>query len=203
MRLLLALLLLASACLGAPRTIVCFGDSLTAGYGLSPEQAWPALLQERLDARDGPGAWRVVNAGLSGETTSGGLRRLAWVLRGDVDIFILALGANDGLRGQPVDRMERNLAEMLQRVRTSHPQARLVLAGMMMPLNLGEDYTRSFAAAFPKVAGEAGATLIPFLLDGVATVPELNLGDQIHPNENGQKRVLETVWKTLAPLATP
>jgi acyl-CoA thioesterase I len=188
-------LLLVFPALAQPRTVVCFGDSLTAGYGLDPAEAWPALLEERLNERDGAGSWRVVNAGLSGETTSGGSRRLSWILRGQVDVFILALGANDGLRGQPVEAMEQNLDSMLKRVRERYPQAQLVVAGMQMPFNLGPDYTSAFAAAFPKVAERHGAKLIPFLLEGVATRPELNLPDQIHPNPAGQRVVLENVLR--------
>lgn len=185
------------------RTVICFGDSLTAGYGIDLADAWPSLLQKRLDERTAPGHWRVVNAGLSGETSSGGLRRVKWVLRQPADVFILALGANDGLRGQPVAQLESNLAAILSEVRKASPDAVLLLAGMQMPRNLGDTYTTDFGAAFPKAAKESGAHLIPFLLDGVATVPALNLGDQIHPNAEGQKLVLENVWRTLEPLLPP
>lgn len=182
---------------GARGAVVFFGDSLTAGFGLDPAEAYPALLRERIEAA---GPYRVVNAGVSGDTTTGGLRRVEWVVRQPVAVFVLALGANDGLRGQPVERMEENLDAILRAVRARHPDARLVVAGMQLPRNLGEGYYASFAAVFPRVAERHGAALVPFLLDGVAAVPELNQGDQIHPNAEGQRRVADNVWAVLGPL---
>jgi len=182
------------------RTIVFFGDSLTAGYGLdSPEsEAYPALIQRRIDAEGLP--WRVVNAGLSGETTAGGLRRVAWVLRQPVGIFVLALGANDGLRGTDPAVTRANLAAIVRFVRKEQPAARIVLAGMRVPTNMGDDYARAFAEVFPAVASQERVALIPFLLDGVGGRPELNQGDGMHPTAAGDKVVAETVWRVLLPL---
>jgi acyl-CoA thioesterase-1 len=198
---LFAPLILATSQAETPRVVIAFGDSLTAGFGLSPSEAWPALLEKRLNERDGAGSWRVINSGVSGETSSGGLRRVAWVIRQPrVDVFILALGANDGLRGQPLDNLERNLRSIVSHVRARHPEARIILAGMHMPRNLGADYADAFGAVFPRVAESEGIALIPFLLEGVAAIPELNLPDQIHPNEVGQRRVEENVWSVLEPI---
>ncbi len=184
----------------APHTLVFFGDSLTAGYGLPDpaRDAYPAQVQEKIDAAGLP--WRVVNAGLSGETTAGGLRRIDWTLRTPVDVFVLALGANDGLRGISPAVSRRNLEGILARVRARYPQARVIVAGMQMPPELGPDYTREFGAVFPAVAKAADATLLPFLLEGVGGVAELNLGDRIHPNRAGHAVIAETVWKVLRPL---
>ncbi len=184
----------------AERTIIFFGDSLTAGYGLTNPAAdsYPALIQERIRAAGL--AWRVVNAGLSGETTAGGQRRLDWTLRTPPDLFVLALGANDGLRGISPALMRANLEEMIDRVRRRRPDARVVLAGMQMPPELGPEHAAAFARVFPEVAKKTGATLIPFLLEGVGGVAELNQGDRIHPNPAGHAVMAETVWKILRPL---
>ena len=197
------------------KTLVCFGDSLTAGYGLeSPAtDAYPALLQQKLDAiaiaapaaTSGTGAaapvrWRVVNAGLSGETTAGGVRRIDWVLRQPADIFLLALGGNDGLRGIDPAVSRKNLQAIIDRVRDRYPAAKIVLAGMMMPRSMGEDYARAFAALYPALAADNRLTLIPFLLEGVGGRPELNQGDGIHPNPAGHAAVAETVWARVKPL---
>ena len=183
---------------GGASTVVFFGDSLTAGLGVDPDEAYPAVIQRKLEAAGRP--WRVVNAGLSGETTSGGLRRLDWVLRQPVDIFVLALGGNDGLRGIPPEISRANLAAMIKRIQKQFPNVRVVLAGMQMPANMGTDYTKPFAAMYPEVARETGVTLIPFLLEGVGGVPNLNQADGIHPNPEGHKIVAETVWRALQPL---
>ncbi|MEX2044348.1 MAG: arylesterase [Opitutus sp.] len=182
------------------RTIVFFGDSLTAGLGLDDpsSEAYPALIQEKIDAA-GLG-WRTVNAGLSGETTSGGLRRVDWILRQPVDIFVLALGANDGLRGISPEVSSANLRQIIDRVRAKNPGAGIVIAGMQMPPAMGEDYTRAFSGMFPAVAEEKGAALIPFLLEGVGGRLEYNAGDRIHPNAAGHALVAKTVWKALRPL---
>lgn len=180
------------------KTLLFFGDSLTAGYGLDPDDAFPAVIQRKLEAAGKP--WRVVNAGLSGETTAGGLRRLDWILRQRVDIFVLALGGNDGLRGIDPAASRANLDAMIQRVRARYPGAKIVLAGMQMPANLGADYTRQFAAMYPELARQKQITLIPFLLEGVGGVPELNQADGIHPTAAGHKIVAETVWRVLEPL---
>lgn len=200
-RLALLLILSLSLPLGAAAgTIVFFGDSLTAGYGLEDPstQAYPALIQRRLAAAGLP--WKVVNAGLSGETSAGGERRVGWILRGPVDIFVLALGGNDGLRGLPPAVTRANLDAIIERVRDRYPGARIVVAGMRMPPTMGEDYTRAFAATFPEVAADEHAVLIPFLLAGVGGDPRLNQADGIHPTAAGQAIVAETVWRALRPL---
>lgn len=185
-----------------PSTILFYGDSLTAGYGLNDPTvtAFPALIGEKLAAAGLD--FRVVNAGLSGETSSGGLRRINWVLRQPVDIFVLELGANDGLRGLPLDLLESNLQQILDRVRAKNPDVQLVLAGMQMPTSMG-DYAQDFAAIYPRLAAANDATLIPFLLDGVGGVAELNQADAIHPNPAGHRIVAETVWTILHPLVQP
>ena len=184
----------------AGRTLVFFGDSLTAGFGLADPaaEAYPALIQARI--RDAGLPWRVVNAGLSGETTAGGLRRIDWTLRTPPDLFVLALGANDGLRGISPALMRSNLEEIIGRVRRRQPAARIVLAGMRMPPELGPEHAEAFARVFPEVAEKTGVTLVPFLLDGVGGVAELNQGDRIHPNPAGHAVIAETVWKILQPL---
>jgi acyl-CoA thioesterase-1 len=184
----------------ATRTIVFFGDSLTAGYGLNDPstEAYPALIQRKIDAAGLHG--RVVNAGLSGETTAGGLRRVDWVLRQPVDVFVLALGGNDGLRGINPTVSRANLQQILERVHSKYPQAKLVLAGMQMPPSLGPDFTRAFQEIFAEVAAKNEATFIPFLLEGVGGDAQLNQGDQIHPNAEGHAVVAENVWKVLRPL---
>jgi acyl-CoA thioesterase-1 len=187
---------------GAPqknqRNIVFFGNSLTAAYQLSPEQGFPALIQQKIDAQGLP--WRCVNAGLSGETTADGKNRVDWVLRQPVDIFVLELGGNDALRGLPVEASRQNLAAILDKVRARYPQCKLVVAGMLAPPNLGSSYTNAFRKMYPDLAQRYNAALIPFLLEGVGGHPELNLEDGIHPNAEGQKIVAENVWKTLQPL---
>jgi acyl-CoA thioesterase-1 len=184
----------------ATRTIVFFGDSLTAGYGLNDPagESYPARIQEKIDAEKL--GWRAVNAGLSGETTAGGLRRVDWILRQPVDIFVLALGGNDGLRGIAPSVSRANLQRILERVRTKYPQAKLVLAGMQMPPSMGADFAQAFERMYPEVADKHGAVLVPFLLDGVGGQLDLNLPDRIHPNSKGHAVIAETVWKALRPL---
>ena len=183
-----------------PRTLVFFGDSLTAGYGLDDpaSEAYPALIQEKIDAAKLP--WRVVNAGLSGETTAGGLRRVEWVLRQPADLFVLELGANDGLRGIEPAVTQVNLQAIIDRVRAKYPAARIVLVGMQMPPTMGEDYTRAFAAMYPAVALKNHLTLVPFLLEGIGGRAEFNQPDGLHPTARGHELVAETVWKVLQPL---
>jgi acyl-CoA thioesterase I len=180
-----------------PRTIVFFGDSLTAGYGLrDPEtQSYPALIQGKIDSEHLP--WRVVNAGLSGETSAGGLRRVDWILRQRIDVFVLELGANDGLRGTPPEVTRANLQAIVDKVRSSRPDARIVLAGMRMPPSMGQDYSEAFRALYPSLATKNDLILVPFLLEGVAEVPELNQADGIHPNATGAEIVANTVWKSI------
>ena len=179
------------------KTLLFFGDSLTAGYGVDPDEAYPALVQRKIDDAGRP--WRVVNAGLSGETTAGGLRRLDWILRQHVDLFVIELGGNDGLRGIDPATTRANLVAMIERVRQRYPDAAVVLAGMQLPTNMGPDYTRAFAAIYPEVAKETRATLIPFLLDRVGGVPSLNQADGIHPNAEGHRIVAEIVWQFIQP----
>jgi acyl-CoA thioesterase I len=182
------------------RTILFFGDSLTAGYGLEDPaaEAFPALIQEKIDAAQL--GWRIVNAGLSGETTSGGLRRVDWILRQPVDIFVLALGANDGLRGINPGVSRQNLQQIVERVRAKNPRVKVVIAGMQMPDVMGEEFTRAFGEMFPHVARKNDAALIPFLLEGVGGSVELNLPDRIHPNARGHTVIAGNVWKVLRPL---
>ncbi|RMF29947.1 MAG: arylesterase [Bacteroidetes bacterium] len=180
------------------KTIVFFGNSLTAAYGLDPEQGFVSLLQARIDSLGLP--WQTVNAGLSGETSAGGLERVDWILRQPVDIFVLELGGNDGLRGIDPAATYANLAGIIRKVKAAYPDARIVLAGMEAPPNMGPRFTSEFRAVFPRLAREYDLPLIPFLLEGVGGVPELNLPDGIHPNAQGQKIVAENVWKVLEPL---
>ena len=196
--LLLALVLAGGLAAAEPRTIVFFGDSITAGYGLDPEEAFPALIQQRINAAGL--AWRVTNAGLSGETSAGGRRRLDWILKQPVDIFVLELGGNDGLRGLPLSETRLNLQAIIDGVHARYPKATVVMAGMRIPPNLGPDYTNQFSALFAELARANHAQLIPFLLESVGGLPALNQADGIHPNAAGHKLVADTVWKVLQPL---
>jgi acyl-CoA thioesterase I len=183
---------------GGARNILVVGDSITAGYGLDPDEAYPALLQEKIDqAQLG---FRVVNAGLSGDTSAGGLRRIGWLLRQPVEVLILELGGNDGLRGISTEETKKNLLGIIQKTREKYPQARVIVAGMQMPKNMGEEYTNKYREIFPEVARNSGSELIPFLLDGVGGKAELNQADRIHPTAEGQKIIAETVWKALEPV---
>jgi acyl-CoA thioesterase-1 len=202
-----SLLVLALLGLIAPRlqatgvqTLVFFGDSLTAGYGLDDpgSEAYPALIGQKIAQAGLP--WRVVNAGLSGDTSAGGVRRIDWVLQQPIGLIVVALGGNDGLRGTDPAVTQANLLAIIARVRAKQPDARIVLAGMQMPPSLGEAYTRAFAAVFPAVAATAHVPLIPFLLADVGGHPELNQGDGIHPTAAGDAIMAETVWRTLRPL---
>ncbi len=189
----------ATAAAGDRQPVILFlGTSLTAGYGLADDQAYPALIQQRLDSV-GLG-YRVVNAGVSGETSAGGLRRIGWLLREPVAVLVLELGANDGLRGQSVAAMRANLQAIIDSTRAVHPDVAVVIAGMEAPPNMGGVYTRAFRQAFPALARANAATLIPFLLDGVAAVPSLNQADGIHPTAEGQAIVAGTVWRYLQPV---
>jgi acyl-CoA thioesterase-1 len=180
--------------------ILFLGNSITAGYGIDPGKAFPALIQERLDEEGLP--FVAVNAGQSGETTAGGLRRLDWLLRQPVDVLVLELGANDGLRGLPVGGTRANLQAIISRTREAHPDVRIVLAGMQLPPNLGRSYTRRFRNLFFEVAEEEGAALIPFILEDVAGVSRLNQADGIHPTAAGHRIIADTVWETLYPILT-
>jgi acyl-CoA thioesterase-1 len=182
----------------APKRVLFVGTSLTAGLGLEPEEAYPALIQRRIDSLDLP--YRVDNAGYSGETSAGALRRIDWLVREPVDVLVLETGANDGLRGLSVDSMRANIQAVIDRVRAASPQARILLVGMEAPPNLGTRYTSEFRKVFPEVAERNGAAFLPFLLEGVAAVDSLNQGDGIHPNRAGSRRVAEIVWAALLPL---
>lgn len=181
-----------------PKVVLFYGDSLTAGYGLSVEEAFPAIIEKRLNQKGK--AIKVVNAGLSGETSAGGLNRLEWVLKQPVDIFVLELGANDGLRGLPLEQTQKNLQAIIDKVSTKYPKVKIVIAGMLVPPNMGPDYTASFRKIFPEIAKKNKATLIPFLLQGVAGDEKLNIADGIHPNVEGHKIVAENVLKVIEPL---
>jgi acyl-CoA thioesterase I len=181
------------------RPVVLFvGTSLTAGFGLDPSEALPALVQQKIDAAGL--RYRVVNAGVSGETSAGALRRLDWLLREPVAVLVVETGANDGLRGQDPDATRANLQAILDAARRKQPSPRLVLAAMEAPPNYGEDYRRRFRALYPELAKASGATLLPFLLDGVAGDAKLNQPDGIHPTAEGERRVAENVWKVLRPI---
>lgn len=180
----------------AAHTVAFLGDSLTAGQGLPEAQAYPALIQAKLRAEGR--AWKVVNAGVSGDTTAGGLARMDWLYKQRIDMLVVALGANDGLRGLPLKETEANLRAILRRAKREG--SRVLLVGMQMPENYGPDYRRGFAAIYPKLAKEEQVPLLPFLLEGVALDPALNQADGIHPNAEGARRVAETVWKALAPM---
>ena len=181
-----------------PKVILFFGDSLTAGYGLSPDQAFPALIEKNCTSNATP--CKAINAGLSGETSAGGLSRIDWVLRQPIDVFVLELGANDGLRGLPLDQTKKNLQAIIDKVKGKYPKVKIVIAGMLVPPNMGPDYTSRFREIFPELAQKNNATLIPFLLEDVAGHEKLNLGDGIHPNPEGHRIVADNVYKILNPL---
>ena len=193
----IACLLLMQAA-SAPKTILFFGDSLTAGYGSSPEEAFPALIERQFNRQTNK--VKIVNAGVSGETSAGGLGRIDWVLKQPVDIFVLELGANDGLRGLPVASTRKNLQAIIDKVKSKYPNTKIVLAGMMVPPNMGVDYAENFKKMFPELASKNNLTLMPFLLDGVAGNPKLNIADGIHPNPTGHKIIADNLYKILEKL---
>lgn len=176
---------------GTPQTILFFGDSLTAGYGLSTEEAFPALIEKELNKKTTRA--KVINAGLSGETSAGGLARIDWLLRQPVHIFVLELGANDGLRGLPLNQTKKNLQAIIDKVKAKNPNAKIVLAGMMVPPNMGKQYASEFRNIYPELAKKNKATLIPFLLEGVGGIEKLNQSDGIHPNAEGHRIVAKNV----------
>ena len=177
----------------AVKNILFFGNSLTAGYGLEPAQAFPSLIQNKIDSAGLK--YKVVNAGVSGETTAGGNSKIDWILKQPIDIFILELGANDGLRGIPVNETKRNLQAIIDKVKGKYPQAKIILAGMQIPPNMGADYTTAFKNVFTDLAASNSLALIPFLLEGVGGNRALNLPDGIHPSAEGHKIIAENVWK--------
>lgn len=196
----------AASCYAEPplsRTIVVLGDSLTAGFGLDVEEAYPALLKPKLEvwakARNVE-PYKISNAGVSGDTTAGGLRRLDWALGDRPQILLIALGANDGLRGQPPEASRENLRNIIRQARAKLKGVKIILAGMLVPPNQGESYSNEYKKIFPEVAAQENVSLLPFLLEGVAGVPQLNQADGIHPTAEGQKIIAEHVWKALEPL---
>ena len=181
-----------------PKTILFFGDSLTAGYGLSTEEAFPALLEKEFKTKKID--CTVINGGLSGETSAGGLSRIDWMLRQPIDVFVLELGANDGLRGLPPEQTEKNLQAIIDKVKRKNPTVKIVLAGMMVPPNMGKDYSDKFKTIYPALAKKNQAVLIPFLLEGVAGIEKLNQADGIHPTAEGHKLVAKHIGKYILPL---
>jgi len=179
-------------------TLLVLGDSLAAGYGVEPSQAFPAWIAKKIEQAGLD--FEVVNAGVSGDTTAGGVRRLNWLLRRPVHVLLVELGGNDGLRGLAPEATRSNLLAIVDTARRKYAAVRVVLAGMQMPPNLGEDYGKRFAAVFPEVARERGLTLIPHLLEGVGGKPEWNLPDMIHPTPAGHERVASNVWEVLKPV---
>lgn len=180
------------------KVIVFYGNSLTAGYGLDPAQAFPALIGKKIDSLGLP--YRVVNSGLSGETTAGGKSRISWVLRQPADVFVLELGGNDGLRGLPLSATRQNLQAIMDTVRHKNPDTKIIIAGMQIPPNLGTTYTKEFRELFKELADKNNAILIPFLLENVGGIPKLNQPDGIHPTAEGHKIVATTVWNVLEPV---
>jgi acyl-CoA thioesterase I len=182
----------------SPQTILFFGDSLTAGYGLSTEEAFPALIEKELNKKTNRA--KVINGGLSGETSAGGLARIDWLLRQPVHIFVLELGANDGLRGLPLDQTRKNLQAIIDKVKAKNPKVKIVLAGMMVPPNMGKQYTSEFRNIYPDLAKKNNATLIHFLLEGVGGIEKLNQSDGIHPNVEGHKIVATNITPVIEKL---
>lgn len=180
------------------KRIIFFGDSLTAGYGLDEEDAYPSLIQTMLDSLGL--AYQTVNAGLSGETTAGGVNRIGWVAEQPMDVFVLELGGNDVLRGFDLSATRENLQMIVDKVKAKYPDIKLVIAGMEAPPNMGPEYANEFRQVFRELAEKNDAALIPFLLADVGGIPELNLADRIHPNQEGHKIVAQTVWEVIKPL---
>lgn len=178
------------------KTVLFFGDSLTAGYGLEdPENAFPYLIEQRIDSLKLP--YKVVSAGLSGETSAGGKNRIDWLLKQQMDVFVLELGANDGLRGLDVKETEKNLQSIIDQVHAKFPETKIVVTGMMVPPSMGAKYADAFKEIFPRLAKKNDAAFIPFLLEGVGGVPELNQADGIHPTVEGHKILADNVWDVL------
>ena len=180
------------------KTIVFFGNSLTAGYGIDPSESFPSKVQDKIDSLQLP--YKVINAGLSGETTAGGKSRIDWILRQPVNIFVLELGGNDGLRGIPIAETSKNLQAIIDRVREKYPDAKIILAGMQVPPNMGRNYATQFRVVFEQLAEKNKVALIPFLLENVGGIAALNQADGIHPNPQGARIVAENVWKVLLPM---
>lgn len=184
---------------GGKKRIVVLGDSITAGYGLQREESYPALLQKKMD--EAGLACEIVNAGVSGDTTAGGLRRIDWALgQKGVDVLMIALGGNDGLRGISPDQTEKNLLGIIEKARVKNPAVKILIAGMQVPDNMGTKYVESFKAVFPSVAAAAKTELLPFLLEGVGGHAELNQADQIHPTAEGQQKIADMAWDKIRPM---
>jgi acyl-CoA thioesterase-1 len=177
------------------KNILFLGNSITAGFGLELSEAFPALIQKRLDSLKMP--FKTINAGVSGETSAGGLRRIDWLLKDRVDVMVLELGANDGLRGLPVEDTRKNLQAIIDRTREKYPEAKIILAGMQLPPNMGQKYTTDFKNMYIELAEKNGTAFIPFILEGVGGVPRLNLPDGIHPTAEGHRILADNVWKIL------
>jgi acyl-CoA thioesterase I len=182
----------------APKIVLFLGNSITAGYGLDPAQAFPARIQEKIDAK----GWnfKVVNAGQSGDTSAGGLSRLDWLLKSRIDVLVLELGANDGLRGVPTEVTKKSLQTIIDRTKEKYPEVKIVIAGMKVPPNLGGNYRRQFESIFPELAKRNRASLIPFILENVGGQRALNLPDGMHPTARGHEIVAANVWKVLEPV---
>lgn len=189
-----------SLCAAVPtaKTVLFLGDSITAGYGVDPSEAYPAIIQDRIDAKGWP--FKVINAGQSGDTSAGGLNRLEWLLKNRIDVLVLELGANDGLRGLPIQNTKKNLQAIIDRTRARYPRVKIIIAGMKLPPNWGRDYSRQFESMFVELAKKNKAALVPFVLEGVGGVRKLNQSDIIHPTPEGHKLVAANVWKVLEPI---
>ena len=181
-------------CSETPKRIVVLGDSIAAGYGVDPDEAYPAVLQRKIDAAKLP--YTVVNAGLSGDTTAGGLRRIGWILKQPLDILVIELGGNDGLRGIPISETRTNLQEIIDRARAKYPKVKIIVAGMKMPSNMGE-YAAEFEKVFPEIAKKNKTLLVPFVLEGVGGKADLNQADRIHPTPAGHEIVAQNIWPVL------
>ncbi|HEY6227630.1 MAG TPA: arylesterase, partial [Verrucomicrobiae bacterium] len=176
------------------RRVVVLGDSIAAGYGVDPDEAYPAVLQRKIDAAKLP--YTIVNAGLSGDTTAGGLRRIGWILKQPLDILVIELGGNDGLRGIPISETRTNLQEIIDRARAKYPKVKIIVAGMKMPSNMGE-YAAEFEKVFPEIAKKNKTLLVPFVLEGVGGKADLNQADRIHPTPAGHEIVAQNIWPVL------
>ena len=195
---LLLLFALVSHTASAQKQILFFGDSITAGFGLEPEQAFPALIQDKVDSL----GWKhtVVNGGLSGETSAGGLRRIDWVLNRKYDLMILELGGNDGLRGIDLTSTKENLQGIIEKAQIKYPEMKIIIAGIQVPPNLGQEYTTEFQNLYPRLASDNNLDLIPFILEGVGGNPDLNLPDGIHPTAEGHQIIANNLWTILKPV---
>lgn len=183
------------------KTILFFGNSLTAGYGLDDvSESFPSLIQDKIDSMHLP--YEAINGGVSGETSAGGKSRIDWLLKQKIDVFVLELGANDGLRGIAPQETQKNLQDIVDKVKAKYPDAKLILLGMQIPPNMGKNYAIQFKEIYPKLAAKNNMTLLPFLLEGVGGVPSLNQADRMHPNAEGAKIVAENVWKVLEGVLT-